>query len=72
MKPHYFDQATRDFDDSLLGMAIGQGYVPGTCLLGGQTVMDEVTKGSNPCWGCEGPREKCHGKEKRDSVREKL
>jgi len=66
MKPHYFRQDAADADDAQLGMAIMQGYVPKTCLLGGQVVMGEVTAGRNPCWDCEGPRERCGGKPKRD------
>lgn len=66
MKPHYFIQDTADTDDVELGMAKMQGYVPKTCLLGGIVVMSEVSAGRNPCWGCEGPREKCGGKPKRD------
>lgn len=65
MKTHYFDQDEADADDHLLGMAKMQGYVPKSCLLGGPTVMAEVGNGSNPCAGCEGPREKCKGKAKR-------
>lgn len=64
MKPHYFDQTEADADDMQLGMAKMQGYVPETCLLGGAIVMAEVTDGENPCWGCEGPRNKCKGKPK--------
>lgn len=64
MKLHYFQQAVADQDDFQLGMAKMQGYVPKTCLLGGPVVMDEVSAGRNPCWGCEGPREICHGKPK--------
>lgn len=62
MKPHYFNQEKPDSDDIQLQMAIHQGYVPKTCLLGGIVVMDEINNQRNPCWGCEGPREKCHGK----------
>jgi len=64
MQPHYFEQDAADIDDHQLRMAKMQGYVPQTYLLNGATVMDEITKGRNPCWGCEGPREKCHGKPK--------
>ena len=64
MKPHYFNQAEADVDDIQLGMAKMQGYVPKTCLLGGVVVMDEIGKGRNPCWGCNGPRELCKGKPK--------
>ena len=65
MKIHYFYQEEADTDDSLLGMAKMQGYVPNTCLLGGAIVMDEVKQGNNPCHRCEGPRDKCGGREKR-------
>jgi hypothetical protein len=65
MKLHYFNQKEPDQDDWQLGMAKMQGYVPTTCLLGGATVMSEIQKGNNPCWGCEGPREICKGKTKR-------
>lgn len=64
MKPHYFSQVAADTDDHLLEMAKMQGYVPLTCLLGGPVIMAEVTASRNPCSGCEGPRERCHGKPK--------
>lgn len=64
MKVHYFDQDRADPDDHLLGMAKMQGYVPQACLLGGQTVMAEVNSCKSPCSGCNGPREKCGGKQK--------
>jgi hypothetical protein len=64
LKPHYFEQDQADADDMLLGMAKMQGYVPQTCLLGGNVVMAEVNRGENPCFGCNGPREKCGGKQK--------
>lgn len=67
MKPHYFEQPKADKDDHMLGMAKMQGYVPDTCLLGGMVVMAEINKGANPCWGCNGPREKCNGKLKREA-----
>jgi len=60
MKPHYFEQDKAD-DDMYLDMAKMQGYVPKTCLLGGAVVMGLVNEGKNPCKGCQGPREKCHG-----------
>ena len=62
MKPHYFNQGKVDGDDINLQMAIGQGYVPQTCLLGGIVVMDFINGGKDPCKGCHGPREKCHGR----------
>jgi hypothetical protein len=65
MRTSYFDQDKADPDDMQLGMAIMQGYVPKGCLLGGPIVMAEVADGRNPCWGCEGPRERCGGKPKR-------
>lgn len=64
MKLHYFNQDEADADDHQLGMAKMQGYVPKTCLFSGAIVMDEINGNRNPCWGCEGPREKCHGKPK--------
>lgn len=63
-KLHYFDEPDADPSDLLLGMAKMQGYVPASCLLGGMVVMAEVNEGRNPCWGCEGPRERCGGKPK--------
>jgi hypothetical protein len=62
MKLHYFDDEAADPSDINLQMAIGQGYVPKGCLLGGMVVMDEVNKGNDPCKGCAGPREKCGGR----------
>lgn len=64
MKPHYFEQDKPDADDMWLDMAKGQGYVPKTCLLGGQVVMSEVSASRDPCAGCNGPREKCGGRPK--------
>ena len=65
MKLHYFDQDEPDNDDIMLGIAKTQGYVPRDCLLGSQVVMSEINAGRNPCWGCNGPREKCHGEPKK-------
>jgi len=62
MKPHYFEQEKADTDDILLQMAKDQGYVPTGCLLGGMIVMGAIKKGHDPCWGCNGPREKCGGR----------
>ena len=62
MKLHYFDQDKADESDIFLKMAIGQGYVPSTCLLGGMVVMDEVKKGNDPCAGCHCNRSKCGGR----------
>jgi len=64
-KLHYFDQEKADDTDIMLKMVINQGYAPNTCLLGGIVVMNEVNKRNDPCAGCEGPREKCHGRNKR-------
>lgn len=61
---HYFDQDSADPNDMLLQMAIGQGYVPPTCLLAGKIVMALTKDGRDPCRGCEGPREKCKGRPK--------
>lgn len=66
MKPSYFEQDQADADDMMLGMAKMQGYVPQTCLLGGKVVMSEINRGESPCSGCNGPREKCLGKPRRD------
>lgn len=62
MKPHYFEQDDADGDDMHLNMAKHQGYVPQTCLLGGTLVIGLVSTGADPCKGCVGPREKCHGR----------
>ena len=67
MTPHYFDKIAAPQTDVLLAMAKMQGYVPATCLLGGVVVMAEVSAGRSPCWGCEGPRDKCGGKPKRNN-----
>jgi hypothetical protein len=64
MKLHYFDQQAADASDMQLSMAIGQGYVPATCLLNGMVVMSEVSRGVSACDGCNGPRDRCHGKPK--------
>lgn len=61
-KPHYFDNASEAQHDMLLGMAKRQGYVPKGCLLGGNVVMGLVTRGDDPCVGCQGPRDVCKGR----------
>jgi len=71
MKPHYFLQDVADADDHQLGMAKRMGYVPSTCLLGGAVVMGEIRKGDNPCWGCAGPRDVCHGRPQQLTERER-
>ena len=62
MKIHYFNQKKADKDDIWLSIAIDQGYVPATCLLGGETVMNEVNVGNDPCEGCNCDRSKCQGR----------
>lgn len=62
MKPHYFTQDKADEDDLILNMAKRQGYIPNTCLLGGQLVWHLSTAGKDPCKGCACPRDKCHGR----------
>lgn len=64
MNVHYFEQEKPDADDIMLKMAVGQGYVPPTCLLGGMVVMSEKNAGRDPCAGCNGPRDKCRGRPK--------
>ncbi len=65
VKLHYFNQDKADEDDWHLNMAKEQGYVPQTCLISGHIVMGLINVGENPCWGCNGPREKCKGKPKK-------
>ncbi len=64
MKPHYFEpgQESEAAADSLLQTCIRQGYVPPTCLLGGQIVWGVQAQGDDPCAGCHGPRERCYGR----------
>ena len=64
MKLHYFDQDKADDSDLMLKMAIGQGYVPSSCLLSGQVVMNEMNKSNDPCAGCNCIRSKCKGRPK--------
>ncbi len=68
MKMHYFDDDIAPASDIWLSMAKGQGYVPSTCLLSGAMVMAEVNAGRDACAGCNGPREKCHGRRKSSST----
>jgi len=65
MNLHYFDEPEKAIQDWKLASAIGQGYVPGTCLLNGILVMHEVTEGRDPCAGCEGDRKICQGRDKK-------
>ena len=67
MKTHYYSQEKADLDDWQLEMAIGQGYIPKTCLLGGVVVMGLINDGKDPCRGCAGPREKCQGRSKAEA-----
>lgn len=67
MKTHYFDQTEADKDDMQLGMAKMQGYIPQGCLLGGITVMAEIQTSKDPCAGCNGPRNKCGGRNQNES-----
>ncbi len=66
MKLHYFEQNEADTDDFQLKMAIQQGYVPKTCLLSGIVVMSEVFAGGDACVGCNAPRDKCHGRTRKE------
>ena len=68
MKLHYFEKDKAPSSDINLQMAIGQGYVPSTCLLSGQIVMTEINLGKDPCAGCNGPREKCYGRPKKELI----
>lgn len=61
MKLNYFNQALPDEDDRLLRLAIDEGSVPPTCLLGGPIIEQAVREGQNPCHTCQGPRERCGG-----------
>lgn len=64
MKPHYFHQEKADEDDYFLQLSIDHGYVPEGCLMGGSMVWTKCHSRSpmDPCEGCDGPREKCHGR----------
>ena len=68
IKLHYFDQDEADPLDLLLGLAKMQEYVPSGCLLGGATVMNEVSHAVDPCAGCNGPREKCGGRPRKGDL----
>ena len=59
---HYFDLDRADPADFKLGMAKMQGYVPELCLLAGIVVIDEISKGHDPCTGCRCDRAKCKGR----------
>jgi hypothetical protein len=67
MKAHYFEiggEAEAKADLMLQELCVRQGYVPKTCLLAGPIVWGVVQRGEDPCLGCEGPRERCHGRPK--------
>lgn len=63
-RPHYFDSPDAAGSDTMLRMAIGQGYVPGKCLLGGVIVMGSINEMKDPCRGCECDRSICGGRGK--------
>lgn len=65
MKLHYFDDPEADPKDFMLKAAIGQGYVPPTCLLAGHVALQHQLKGEDPCAGCNGPRHRCQGRPKK-------
>lgn len=69
--PHYFDQVSASPYDLKLQLAIKQGYVPKTCLLGGDTALGLALKGRDPCIGCEGPRSRCRGRKISDKLENK-
>ncbi len=69
IKLHYFDDEGADPSDILLNMCIQQGYVPPTCLLNGQIVWGLINESKDPCAGCNGPREKCKGRPKKNEWR---
>lgn len=68
MKAHYFFQDKADEDDIMLKLCIDQGYVPKTCLLGGQIIFALVYGGENPCKGCQGPRGKCRRADNQEGI----
>lgn len=49
-------------------MMIEQGYVPATCTMGeqiaGPLIYSEVSRGADPCGGCNMDRSVCHGRPK--------
>ena len=61
-KLNYFREGKADPNDIFLQMCIKQGYVPKTCLLGGQLVFALVNDGKDPCEGCNCDRTKCNGR----------
>lgn len=67
MKLAYFHLLTADNDDVALGEAKVLGYVPPTCLLGGIAVWKAIRADYDPCQLCNGPRERCGGREPQDA-----
>jgi hypothetical protein len=65
MELHYFDTGKADPNDLVLRMCVRKGYVPDSCLLGGQQVFALVGVGEDPCFDCDGPREICRGRPRR-------
>lgn len=63
--PTLAEEQERAAKDVLLQAAIGQGYVPKTCLLAGVVVMAATQMDGDACAGCNIEREKCHGRPKR-------
>ena len=54
--------------DSLLQMAISQGYVQKGCYLAGGLIMALVNSGQNPCDECNADRKKCGGSNKQINI----
>jgi hypothetical protein len=61
---NYFDAPEDASEDSMLNMAKEMGAVPGGCLLNGQMAILLHREGTDPCAGCNCPREKCGGRPK--------
>lgn len=64
MKFQYFLQDVADPDDWLLDQAKRDEQVPTNCLLGGQIVKALVDQKKDPCLTCNGPRNKCGGRDR--------
>ena len=62
MKLHYFNQLNPDPDDELSRVARASGQVPSSCLLGGKTLDEMLSRSKDPCEACFGPRERCKGR----------
>ena len=61
-------QEAEESNDIQRKMAIGQGYVPSTCLLSGIIIMSEMNRGNDPCSGCNEDRIKCKGRPKSERL----